>query len=512
MKNKIYLTLLLLFGLMVLFSFKRVKGNEDENLFAIPSNFPKPTYHFKSNPLTTEGVELGKTLFYDAIISSDNTVSCGSCHQQSAGFTQHGHAFSHGVNDLLTKRNSMPLYNLAWSTSFGWDGGVHDLDLFAISPITNPVEMNENMANVLDKLRKSQNYPSLFKNAFGSEEINTERFLKALSQFMLTMVSANSKYDQYMRMEGVELDEKELAGLELFKQKCASCHAGELFTDYSFRNNGLEPAKVEDLGRFEVNQQESDKHKFKVPSLRNLGYTAPYMHDGRFETLEQVLDHYAGKVVKSEYLDPILQQNGKLGISLSSDEKVKIIAFLKTLDDDYFIKKESFSESSLKTVIPKKDILDDVKKLSFGNEKHQLIMNESLVFYLKLKDAILKKETNKAAVLANKLALSLDRIDRKNLDIASRVYFDKVYQGIAFDADHIIEGKALAQHQFDHFGELSANMFRLMASFKPSDKPLFYYESSEKKFSWLSNLSNEESTSIIKPYQFKDLKKRAIQP
>src|SRR6218665_343295 len=186
------LKILLLAGAMLisLLSFRHVQNN---SLFEVPGNFPKPHYRFDNNALTTEGIELGKTLFYDAIISSDNTVSCGSCHQQSAGFTQHGHSLSHGVDDKLTKRNSMPLFNLAWANSFGWDGGVHDLDFFAVSPITNPAEMNESLANVLDKIRQSPQYPPLFKQAFGSEEVNTERFLKALSQFMLTMISANSK-------------------------------------------------------------------------------------------------------------------------------------------------------------------------------------------------------------------------------------------------------------------------------------------------------------------------------
>lgn len=193
---------LLITGLTLLFS---VDWNaQTDPLFSVPSNFPKPNYNFEKNVLTKEGIELGRMLFYDASLSKDNTVSCGSCHQQASGFTQHGHALSHGVGGQFTKRNAMQLSNMAWSNSFGWDGGVHDLDLFAVSPITNPLEMDETLANVYDKLRKSPNYPILFEKAFGTPEINTERFLKSLSQFMLTMVSANSKYDHYIRNEGVD--------------------------------------------------------------------------------------------------------------------------------------------------------------------------------------------------------------------------------------------------------------------------------------------------------------------
>ena len=186
-------------------AFLSFKSIPEPVLFSVPDNFPKPVYHFDSNSITKAGVELGKTLFYDALLSSDNTISCGSCHQQSAGFTQHGHVLSHGVNDRLGRRNAMPLFNLAWSNSFGWDGSISELDSFAVMPITNPVEMEESFDNVLEKLRTSELYPNMFEKAFGSNEINTERLLKALSQFMVTMVSANSKYDRYIRNEGVKL-------------------------------------------------------------------------------------------------------------------------------------------------------------------------------------------------------------------------------------------------------------------------------------------------------------------
>ncbi len=178
----------------------------------------------------------------------------------------------------------------------------------------------------------------MFKAAFGTDEINSIRMMKALSQFMVTMVSADSPYDQYIAGNDNAISAEQKEGLTIFKNKCASCHSGELFTNYSFRNNGLSPLKANDTGRFDVTRLEKDKYKFKVPSLRNIGFTSPYMHDGRFKTLEEVLEHYSGNVIKSETLDPILiQENGKTGINLSKDEKKKVIAFLKSLDDEKFL-------------------------------------------------------------------------------------------------------------------------------------------------------------------------------
>lgn len=485
-KNKI----MILSGIVLIISLS-FRKKQDIPLFPAPANFPKPSYNFSANALTNEGIELGKTLFYDAIISSDNTISCGSCHQQSAGFTQHGHALSHGIDDKLTRRNSMPLFNLAWSESFGWDGGVHDLDLFAISPITNPAEMNESMARVLDKLRKSQQYPALFKKAFGSEEINTERFLKALSQFMLTMVSANSKYDKYMRYEGVELNETELAGMEIVKQKCASCHAGELFTDYSFRNNGLTHLPADDKGRFEVNQNESDSFKFKVPSLRNLGFTAPYMHDGRFKTLEEVLAHYTSTVESTPFLDPVLNQNGKTGIMLSKDEQQKIVSFLRTLDDEDFIKNTRFAENTLTVSIPKKDIDADVVNFRPVSGKVKAIFNESIDIYLKIKEAIKTQQTGIAAKQSDKLPKVLKKLNSLPLANAEKVFFNTYLEKLSFDCEHIIEGEYSTEHQSEHFIELSKNFYVLIASFKPDYSKLYYHRCENSDLNWLSDKINE---------------------
>ena len=312
--------------------------------FKKPANFPEANYHFNTNEITQAKFELGRKLFYEPRLSRDNTVSCGGCHIQSAGFTHHGHDVSHGIDDRLGKRNSPPIMNLAWGKTFFWDGGVFDLDLQPIVPITNPVEMDETMENVLSKLRNHPDYPGLFNKAFGSSDINTERVMKALSQFMVMLVSANSKYDSVMRNQGATFTADEKQGYELFKTHCGSCHKEPLFTDESFRDNGIGAGPNNDEGRYLVTLNESDKYKFKVPSLRNISYTAPYMHDGRFITIEAVLEHYVGHVKNTPNLDPLLKQGTVPGISSTSAEQSKIIMFLRTLNDKDFISDKRFSE------------------------------------------------------------------------------------------------------------------------------------------------------------------------
>ncbi|WP_219223787.1 cytochrome-c peroxidase [Pedobacter antarcticus] len=313
--------------------------------FQRPDNFPDPTYHFTTNPVTKAGFELGRALFYEPRLSRNNTISCGSCHIQSSAFTQHGHDVSHGIDDRLGTRNSPPIMNLAWNKAFMWGGGVYDLDLQPVTPITAHEEMDESLENVYSKLREMPKYQQLFKAAFGSAEINTAVFMKALSQFMVMCISSNSRYDKIMRKEtGVSFTSAELNGYNLFKEKCASCHAEPLFTDGSFRNNGLGISPVNDLGLYTATLIETDKYKFKVPSLRNLTYTGPYMHDGRFLSLSGVLQHYNSEVQHTQNLDPLLRQNGRMGIALSVDDQKNLLAFLKTLDDEEFIKNNSLSE------------------------------------------------------------------------------------------------------------------------------------------------------------------------
>lgn len=315
--------------------------------FEKPSNFPAIKYNLDNNPLTEKGFELGKKLFYDGKLSSDGVVSCAFCHQQKFAFTHHGHQFSHGVDDRKGMRNAPPIQNMAFQMQFSWDGAAFHLDLFSIIPITNPDEMGETVTSVLNKLKQDKAYENLYTKAFDNGEINTENTFKALSQFMIMMVSSNSKYDKYIRNEaGATFTNDEKEGLKLFKNKCASCHKTDLFTDDSFRNNGLPiNSEINDLGRMQVTLVEQDKFKFKVPSLRNVALTAPYMHDGRFGSLESVLNFYANDVQETENLDELLKHtDGTLGISLSTEEKYKIKIFLKTLTDEEFIQDKRFAE------------------------------------------------------------------------------------------------------------------------------------------------------------------------
>jgi cytochrome c peroxidase len=340
MKKIIFFSIIVLF--IIVACNKEVVDDTPQYQPFLPSNFPTPTYDLTTNPITKEGFELGRSLFYDPIFSLDSTISCGNCHQQTAGFTQHGHDISHGIKDRLGTRNALPVMNMLWNKSFFWDGGVHNLDFVPINAITSRLEMEETLDGVATKLQRHKTYPARFKTVFNSEDITGTKMLKALSQFMLMCVSANSKYDKWVRNEGATLTTDEQAGLTIVKTKCGNCHNTDLFTDHSFRNNGLE--ETNDKGRYTASLVASDKNKFRVPTLRNLTYTVPYMHDGRFQTIDAVLTHYTEGVRNSATLDPVLNQNGKLGIALTDTEKGQIKAFLKTLDDETFIRDKRFSE------------------------------------------------------------------------------------------------------------------------------------------------------------------------
>lgn len=338
--NRKIIILLLLFVAGLVACNRQESKIEDQFLgFQQPANFPNSVYHFETNPVTETGFKLGRKLFYDPILSRDNTISCGTCHIQTSAFTQHGHSVSHGINDLLGTRNSPGIMNLAWSKTFMWDGGIFDLDLQSIAPITNPVEMDNTVENVLSKLNASAPYKKMFKEAFGDENISSARFLKALSQFMLMCVSANSKYDSVMNNKS-SFTAMESQGYALFQSKCNSCHKEPLFTDNSFRNNGLNPSSVNDSGRYLISLDPNDMYKFKVPSLRNLAYSAPYMHDGRLLTLDAVMRHYKSNIAATPNLDPLLTN----GIALSEEETIQLLAFLNTLNDRSFLLNKQLSE------------------------------------------------------------------------------------------------------------------------------------------------------------------------
>jgi cytochrome c peroxidase len=299
----------------------------------IPYNWPKPVYDFKKNPLTEEGFQLGRQLFYDPILSKDNTISCASCHLQVTGFTHVDHELSHGIEGKIGTRNSLTLQNLAWSKHFMWDGGINHLDVQALAPITSEVEMNETLENVVKKLKNSEKYSGLFQKAFGTKKITGQLTLKAISQFIVSLTTSNSKYDKVIRNEE-KFTEMEQKGYDLFKIQCATCHHEPLFINDDFKNNGLEVDNtLNDFGRMKITQKSKDSLLFKVPTLRNIEFTFPYMHDGRFKTLNEVVKHYNSGIQKSKTLSKELQQP----MNLSDNERTELVVFLKTLTDKTFL-------------------------------------------------------------------------------------------------------------------------------------------------------------------------------
>ncbi len=317
-----------------------------QELFHQPANFPDPVYNTGANPVTDAGFTLGKKLFYDPILSADYTISCGSCHIQAAAFSHHGHDLSHGIHDLLGTRNAPGLQNLAWYSRYMWDGGITNLDLQPIAPITNPVEMGDTLSAVMRKLNSHPQYPGLFEKAFGTDSITTDLVMKALSQFMISLVSADSKYDKVMRKEGASFSPDETLGYQVFQEKCASCHPEPLFTDQQFRSSGLPILEEGDEGRYLVSLDSNERFTFRVPSLRNLKFTFPYMHDGRFYTVDEVLDHYASGISHTTRPDPAFKlPDGSYGIPVSPDQRKALKAFLLTLNDTAFVKNPLYDEA-----------------------------------------------------------------------------------------------------------------------------------------------------------------------
>ena len=326
----------LLFILAFIFTaFKTWK----DNLMPIPQGWAAPVYDFSKNPLSKEKIALGRALFHDPILSRNNTISCTSCHSQYTAFTHTDHRLSHGIEDRIGTRNSPALMNMAWQTAFMWDGAINHLDMQSLAPISHPDEMDETLANVVKKLQASALYPTAFYEAYGDSIVTGERILKSLSQFMLTFVSANSKYDKVQRGE-TNFDEQEERGYQLFKTNCESCHREPLFTTHEFANNGLPiDTALNDMGKMTMSERPEDALKFKIPTLRNVEFSYPYMHDGRFKKLSEVLNHYTKGIEKSETLGQQLEKP----IELSSNEKVDLTAFLLTLTDKEFLFNRDYS-------------------------------------------------------------------------------------------------------------------------------------------------------------------------
>lgn len=326
MKIKYGLLLILSFVLMAFYSINQLP-------YIYPNYFPKPYYNFENNGLISSKIELGRTLFYDPILSKDSSISCASCHSPFNAFAHTDHNLSHGINDLIGNRNAPALFNLAWQNSFMWNGAINHLDMQALAPISHPKEMDEKIENIVIKLASSKCYQSMFFKAFQDSFITGERILKSLSQFQLTLISANSKYDE-LKKGKTTFTEQENKGYLLFLKNCNSCHTEPLFSNYGFANNGLPiDSTLNDYGKGMITKQSNDSLLFKIPSLRNLSYTYPYMHDGRFKKLIQVLNHYTSNIKQSKTLAHEL----KSPIVLSTNDKVDLIAFLLTLNDKSFV-------------------------------------------------------------------------------------------------------------------------------------------------------------------------------
>lgn len=344
--KKSILTILLLILAVTLLSYGLGSCNKDDfpdHLTSlpqeIPEGFPEPAFRFAGNPLSKEGFELGRKLFYDGRLSIDGFHPCSSCHQQIAGFGTYEHDRSHGVNGTHTLRNAPPLFNLAWQTQLHWDGEFGSLFDEAAQPIHGDHEMGETFKGIVDKLQKDPEYRELFKKVFRTGFISPELVLKALAQFTGYLTSANSKYDRYKKGTATFTAQEE-NGYQLYKANCATCHPEPMFTDYSFRNIGLpvDPF-LNDYGKMRVTGIASDSLKFRTPSLRNVYISSNYMHDGRFGTLSQCLNHYRSGVQQSPTLDPLLVS----GIPLTNTDITNLGLFLRALTDSSFIQDPRFS-------------------------------------------------------------------------------------------------------------------------------------------------------------------------
>jgi cytochrome c peroxidase len=340
---RIYLILsILVFSASILLSFTLVEQSISTTKyeFIIPKGFPTPDIPADNN-LTIQRIALGKKLFYDKMLSSDSSVSCGTCHAPKSAFADQ-RVLSEGVKGTKGDRNSMPLINLAWSNSFMWDGGVTSIELQIVNPLTNRKEMNIKLEEAVARLNAQPVYIKLFKKAYGTKP-DAATLFKAIASFERTLVSARSKYDKYYYGKDPSVfNESEVRGFLLFnseKTHCSSCHTGFNFTNGTFQNNGLY-LEYKDQGRYNVTHLESDKGKFKVPTLRNIAITAPYMHDGSFKTLEEVIDHYNKGGVNHPNKSSHVHNNDSP--PLTEEEKIDLINFLNTLTDETYLSNPAF--------------------------------------------------------------------------------------------------------------------------------------------------------------------------
>lgn len=319
----------------------------------IPSHFPAMQIP-ADNPMTEEGVALGRRLFYEPKLSLDNSISCASCHSPQTAFSD-DKPVSTGVNGAIGTRQSMALVNLGWQNFFFWDGRAKTLEQQILEPVPNPVEMHQSWEKAVEKLNADMTYRNDFFKAFGEEGIDKEKASKAIAQFLRTMISGNSRFDVMYKIENslplsaadqqVSITPQEWAGYDLFKSlngaDCFHCHNGPLMQVQKFSNNGLDHSFA-DPGRQGVTGNPNDLGRFKVPTLRNIELSGPYMHDGRFQTLDQVIEHYSSGVVQSPTIDPLIEFASQGGVQLDAEQKYLLKTFLKTLTDHQFINNPKF--------------------------------------------------------------------------------------------------------------------------------------------------------------------------
>lgn len=312
----------------------------------LPDGFP-PMEIPDDNPLTVEGIELGRALFYDIRLSGNNTQSCADCHIAQFGYADSA-KFSLGIDGLKGKRNAMAVVNVGYNLASFWDGRAKTLEDQALMPVTDPLEMNATWPDVLVKLNADEDYREKFKVAFKVDVIDSFDVAKAIAQFERTMISGNSRFDKYVNGE-LLLETNELRGFQVFATErgdCFHCHGTSLLTGFAFENNGLQQTMT-DIGYGGVTGLSTDNGKFRPPSLRNIALTAPYMHDSRFNTLEEVVEFYnSGVNQNSPNVSPLMLKANRINgsLNLTAQEKADLVAFLKTLTDEDFINNKSFQD------------------------------------------------------------------------------------------------------------------------------------------------------------------------
>ncbi|MFM7054318.1 MAG: cytochrome-c peroxidase [Bacteroidota bacterium] len=316
---------ILFFFVLLVFGFRA----SDEIKMSQPKGWPEPEINYSLN---SQQIQLGRMLFYDPVLSADGMVSCASCHSPYNAFAHTDHALSHGIRDQIGTRNAPALMNLAWRKDFMWDGSIKSLNEQIAFPINHPLEMGSSLDSTPQKLINVGGYTNAFEKAFGDPKISTFRITSSISQFILSLMSASSKYDKVLNGQTL-FNSQESKGYALFKKNCSGCHSEPLLTTNGFGRNNLPiNSDLNDEGRYAITKDANDYLNFRIPTLRNIEHTYPYMHDGRFKSLWQVMDHYntAGALTLPDgrVQEPIV---------LKENEKVDLMAFLLTLTDKDFL-------------------------------------------------------------------------------------------------------------------------------------------------------------------------------